>query len=111
MENNTLSMENTRNAGERVMADLRTLMSDADSLLKATANDVGDKAKEARARLSAGLDRARATCASLPAQGLETGRQALQKTDATVRDHPYESIAIALGAGVLLGWLLGRGDR
>jgi uncharacterized protein (TIGR03382 family) len=29
-------------------------------------------------------------------------------TDKTIRRHPYESVAVALGVGVLVGVLLGR---
>jgi ElaB/YqjD/DUF883 family membrane-anchored ribosome-binding protein len=111
MKNRSLPMDKTRIAGERVMSDLKTLVSDADSLLKATANDVSDTAKEARARLLAGLDRARATCESLQDQSIESGRHALRKTEASLRDHPYETLAVALGAGVLIGWILSRTER
>jgi ElaB/YqjD/DUF883 family membrane-anchored ribosome-binding protein len=32
-------------------------------------------------------------------------------TDATIRENPYQSLAIALGVGVLLGVLLGRRSK
>ncbi len=95
-------------ARERVMADLRALASDAEALLKATAGDVSDKAKEAREKLAAGLEKAKSTYADLQAQGIESAKTAAKKADATIRSHPYESIGVAFGVGLLLGALLRR---
>lgn len=110
METHFPTMDNThtRQARERVMADLKMLASDAEDLLRATAGDVSDKAKEARARVSAALDRAKSTFADLQAQGIESAQAAAKKADETIRAHPYESIGIAFGVGVLLGVLLRR---
>jgi len=93
---------------ERVMTDLRTLASDAEALLKATAGDVSDKAKEAREKLTAGLERAKSTYADLQNRGIESAKAAAKKADATIRSHPYESIGVAFGVGLLLGALLRR---
>ena len=98
----------SRLARERVMADLRALAADAEALLRATADDAGEKAKEARERLTAALAKARATCEEWQAQGLESARAAAKKADDTIRAHPYESIAIGFGVGLLLGALLKR---
>ncbi len=98
----------SQRARERVLADLRTLASDAESLLKATAEDASDKAKEARARLNAALEKARATYDDLQAQGVASAKAALRKADDTVRTHPYEAIGIAFGVGLLLGAVLRR---
>ncbi|MBL9200173.1 MAG: DUF883 family protein, partial [Opitutaceae bacterium] len=32
-------------------------------------------------------------------------------TDSAIREHPYQALAIALGAGLLVGVLLGRRSR
>ena len=98
----------SRQARERVMADLRTLASDAEDLLKATAGDVSDKAKEARTRVSAALDRAKTTYADLQEHGVESARAAAKQADEAIRSHPYESVGIAFGLGLLLGAVLRR---
>ena len=90
-------------ARERVYADLRALSRDAEELLKATAGDVSEKAKEARA-----LDRARLTCDDLQAKTTASARAAATKADTVIRDHPYESIGIAFGVGLLIGVLINR---
>lgn len=103
-------MENAQGqlARERVMADLRALAGDAEALLRVTADDASDKAKEVRSRLSAAVEKAKATCADLQERSVETAKDAVKKADDTIRAHPYESIAVAFGVGLLLGALLRR---
>jgi ElaB/YqjD/DUF883 family membrane-anchored ribosome-binding protein len=95
-------------ARDRVLASLRALADDAEALLRATADDASEKAKAARARLSDALDKAKSTCQELQAQGIESAKAAAKKADAQIRAHPYESIAIAFGVGLLLGAILRR---
>lgn len=90
------------------MADLKALAADAEALLRVTADDASDKAKDARARLNAALEKAKSTCADLQERSVETAKEAVKKADDTIRAHPYESIAIAFGVGLLLGALLKR---
>jgi ElaB/YqjD/DUF883 family membrane-anchored ribosome-binding protein len=104
----TMEHPHSRLARERVMADLKTLAADAEELLKATAGDLSDKAKDARVRVSAALDRAKASYEEIQDQGIESARAAAAKADETIRAHPYESLGIAFGVGVLLGALLRR---
>lgn len=110
METHFPTMENSQSrlARERVMADLKTLASDAEDLLKATAGDVSDKAKDARLRVSAALDRAKTTYADLQEHGIESARAAVKQADETIRSHPYESVGIAFGLGILIGAVLRR---
>ncbi|MBN2506131.1 MAG: DUF883 family protein [Verrucomicrobia bacterium] len=96
-------------ARERVLADLRALAHDSESLLKATASDMGDKAQEARSRLAAALDRARATCDELQTQTVATAKAAAVRTDRVIRRYSYASVGVAFGVGLLLGLVLGRG--
>jgi ElaB/YqjD/DUF883 family membrane-anchored ribosome-binding protein len=110
METQPPPMEETRSqvARERMLADLRAIAADAEALLQATADDASKQAKEARARLTAALEKAKATCQELQSQGIESAKAALNRADQTIRAHPYEAIGIALGAGILLGALLRR---
>ncbi len=89
---------------EKIKEDLRTLMHDAEALLKATASDMSDKAREARARLGEALEKAKATCQRME----EKTAAAAKATDKVIREHPYESVGIAFGVGLLLGVLVSR---
>jgi ElaB/YqjD/DUF883 family membrane-anchored ribosome-binding protein len=110
METNFDDIEPTHSAlaRQRVMADLKALVRDSEQLLKATAGDLTEKGKEARARVTAALQRAKETCESLQEQTAERAKAAAAKADTVIRDHPYESIGLAFGVGLLIGVLAGR---
>ncbi len=88
----------------KLKQDVRTVIEDAEALLGATTDQAGERVKELRGRLAAALERARATCGDLEAKAAEQAK----KADHVIRAHPYESIGIALGIGLLVGWMLGR---
>ncbi|MCX6916206.1 MAG: DUF883 family protein [Verrucomicrobia bacterium] len=95
-------------ARERVLRDLKTLAHDAEDLLKATADDLSEKTKAARARLAGALERAKETGAELQNLTIASAKAAAKRADTVIRDHPYESIGVAFGIGVLVGVLAPR---
>lgn len=86
---------------DRVVHDVKLLVRDAEELVEATAQDVSDRAKEARARLRRAVASARESCDGLQQKAVAGARAA----DTVIRDHPYQSIGVALGVGILLGVL------
>lgn len=92
------------NPRDKIVADLKTLVSDAEELLKVTAGDLSDRAKDARARLQVALEKAR-TSAHLWEEKAAAGAKA---TDKLIREHPYQTVGVAFGIGVLLGALINR---
>jgi ElaB/YqjD/DUF883 family membrane-anchored ribosome-binding protein len=89
---------------EKLMADLKTLTRDAEALMQATAGQTGEKVSELRQRLSAALESAKATCHRLEERAIAGAKAA----DRAIREHPYESIGVAFGLGLLIGVLIGR---
>lgn len=95
-------------ARERLLADLRALVADGEALVRATADSAGEKAKEARNRLNAAIEKARSTYEELQSQGFQSVKAAVHRADNVVRTHPYESAGVAFGFGLLIGALLSR---
>jgi ElaB/YqjD/DUF883 family membrane-anchored ribosome-binding protein len=91
-------------SSQRLVKDLKTVARDAENLLEATVGDVSERAKEARSRLSAALESAKESCGRLQEKALEGAKA----TDQVIRGHPYESIGIAFGVGLLVGVLATR---
>ena len=91
-------------ANEKLTSDLKAVVQDAEELMNATAGQAGAKVSAARSRLSAALESAKATCQRLE----EKTVAAAKATDKTIRAHPYESIGIAFGLGLLVGVLVAR---
>jgi ElaB/YqjD/DUF883 family membrane-anchored ribosome-binding protein len=83
---------------------LGTLAEDARALMAATADVTGEKADEARKRLAAALDSAKEMYGRVRDKTLEGAKAA----DRAVRENPYQAIAIALGAGAIIGFLVAR---
>jgi len=94
----------TQEANEKLARDLKLVMRDAEELLKATAGQAGEKLGEIRTRLSSALETARSTYGQMQDKTVEAAKAA----DQVIRDHPYESLGVAFGAGLLLGVLMTR---
>lgn len=84
--------------------DLGTLAEDAHALLTATADVAGEKVGEARKRLASALESAKHIAANVRDKAV-AGAKA---TDVAVHEHPYQAIAIGVGVGALIGYLIAR---
>jgi ElaB/YqjD/DUF883 family membrane-anchored ribosome-binding protein len=65
------------------------------------AQQAADATREAAGRFGAAMQSAKATVQ-------EKTAASARATDRTIRQHPYESIGVAFGIGVLLGVLINR---
>jgi ElaB/YqjD/DUF883 family membrane-anchored ribosome-binding protein len=84
--------------------DLGQLAEDARALMAATADVAGEKVSDARKRLAAALERAKEIGGCVRDKAV-AGAKA---TDQAVREHPYQAIAIGVGVGAVVGFLLAR---
>lgn len=84
------------------MEDLRTVIRDGQEVLRAGADDLNEKGKEARARLEDALRRAKSTCEQFEGRAGDAARE----VESAIREHPLTSVGAAFGVGVLLGVLL-----
>ena len=81
-----------------------TLAEDARALMAATADVAGEKVSEARKRLVAALDSAKEIAGRVRDKAVEGAKAA----DEAVREHPYQAIAIGVGVGAILGYIVAR---
>ena len=93
---------------EQLLNDLKAIARDAEELLRASGGEITAKAKEAQGRLAITLERAKATCQRMQDQTIAAAKAAAKKADMVIRDHPYESIGVAFGVGLLIGVLVTR---
>jgi ElaB/YqjD/DUF883 family membrane-anchored ribosome-binding protein len=93
---------------DQLLADLKTVMSDAEALLRATSAQTGEKIQEVRARAEESLRQAKARLSSIEDEALRRAREVADATDEYVRENPWQSVGIAAGIGLLLGLLLAR---
>ena len=84
--------------------DIGSLAEDARALMAATADVAGEKVGEARNRLAAALERGKEIAGNIRDKAV-AGAKA---TDETIRENPYQAIAIGVGVGALVGFLVAR---
>ena len=84
--------------------DIGSLAEDARALMAATADVAGEKVGEARNRLSAALERAKEIAGNVRDKAVAGAKV----TDQTIRENPYQSIAIGVGVGAIIGYILAR---
>ena len=99
---------NTEVTTEQLVADLKTVMLDAEALLKATSAQTGEKIQEVRARAEQSLQQARARLTEIESEALKRAREVADATDEYVRENPWQSVGIAAGVGLLVGLMLSR---
>lgn len=95
---------NSRINTDALVSDLKTVVRDSEQLLEAVAAAGGEKADEMREKLAATLEKARCNCRKLQ----DKSREGLAAADTVIRDHPYQSIGVALAVGVVVGALIAR---
>ena len=105
METTFPQMTNAPEASrEKLAQDLRVLVRDAEELLKAGTAEAGGKMEELKSRLQASVGRVKDTYHQIEDK-VVAGAKA---TDKVIRTHPYESIGVAFGVGLLIGVLVTR---
>jgi ElaB/YqjD/DUF883 family membrane-anchored ribosome-binding protein len=107
-------MENSMKAlseevtSEQLVADFKVVVADAEALLKATAGQGGEKLAEVRAKAEESLRVVKARMVDAQAALILRTKEAAKATDVYVHDNPWQSIGVAAGLGLLIGWLMGR---
>jgi len=98
----------TVNQKDKLMADLRVVVADAEELLKLTAGDFNESTAGLRERLQQRLTDAKHSLLTLQASATEKAKAAGHVADDYVHEHPWKSVAVGAGVGLVVGLLIGR---
>ena len=82
---------------EKLVKDMKTVIIDAEDLIKATANQTGERIERVRAKAE---DSVRVARERLQGVGEDVNQQ--------VHNHPWATAGMAAGVGLLVGLLIGR---
>lgn len=93
---------------EKLAADLKILISDAEELLKASANQAGEKISVARQKIEQSLVEGKKSLADAEKLVIKKGKEAADVADDYVRENPWSAVGIAAAAGLVLGLLIRR---
>jgi len=100
--------DSTLNPKDKLVADLKVVVADAEELLAATAHQTGEKVAVLRERMQENLRNARHRLADAEDAIKAKTREVAKATDHYVHEHPWTSIGVAAGVGLLLGLLISR---
>lgn len=95
-------------AQEQRIADIKTIIADAEEVLAATVDQAGDKVASLRARVQARLQDAKVRLTHAEELLLAKTKAAAKATDTYVHESPWAAVGIAAGLGFLLGVVIGR---
>jgi ElaB/YqjD/DUF883 family membrane-anchored ribosome-binding protein len=102
-------------ARETLIQYFNKIIADAEQFLRTAGAEGNEQAQLMRARVQESLDLAKQRLLDLEESLLESGRAAKQKTrvaaqvaDNYVHTHPWQTIGLVAGAGILIGLLLNR---
>lgn len=93
---------------EKLVADMKIVVADAEEILRQTANVAGEKAGELRERIQERLRDAKIRIADAEAVLVDRTKAAARATDDFVQENPWKAVGIAAGIGLLLGVIIGR---
>ena len=93
---------------DKLVQDMRVVISDAEDLLRATANQAGEKIAVARERIQDSLHQAKVKLAEAEALVTERAKQAARYTEEYVQENPWRAVGIAAGIGLVLGLIITR---
>ena len=93
---------------EQLVSDIKSVISEAEEMLGATADQTGEKIANLRARIQARLRDAKLRLIDAEALLVTKTKAAARATDEYVHESPWTAVGIAAGVGLLVGLIIGR---
>ncbi len=93
---------------QKLVSDLKVVISDTEELLRATAGSAGDKVGELRERIGLRLRDAKERLIDLEIAVVDKTKAAARATDDFVHEEPWKAVGVAAALGLALGVLIGR---
>lgn len=89
---------------DQAFSDLQALIEESEKLLKSGASLVGEDAESLRGQIAQKLQQARLSVSSVR----DRTRPAVEATEMYIGGHPWQTVAISAGLGLVVGLLLSR---
>ncbi|CAI8768932.1 ElaB protein [Pseudomonas sp. IT-P253] len=89
---------------DQAFSELQALIEESEKLLKSSASLVGEEAETLRGQIAQKLQQAMDSVANVRART----QPAVDATEIYIGGHPWQTVAISAGFGLVVGLLLGR---
>lgn len=93
---------------DKLINEMGTVISDAEELLRMTANEAGDAAASLRARVKDRMNKTKDELVRLQEAAMAKAQEAGDVADAFVHENPWQAIGVAAGLGLVVGMLISR---
>src|SRR5437867_277024 len=93
---------------DKLTSDLKTLVGDAEELLRATTNQAGEKVTAARQKIEQSLIEGKKALADAEKALVKKSKEYADVADDYVRENPWSAVGVAAGVGLILGLLIRR---
>lgn len=101
-------LTNNINDQQQIVTDMKLSIAEAEDMLSATADQVGEKIAGLRARMQERLKVAKVRLSEAEAVLVTKTRAAARATDEYVHESPWTAVGVAAGVGLLVGLIIGR---
>jgi ElaB/YqjD/DUF883 family membrane-anchored ribosome-binding protein len=99
----------TRVSSEKLIDDLKAVVTDAEELLRATAGQAGEKISAIRTRAQDSVRLAKERMSEMQEDLVEQTRELAENADEYVHRNPWQAIGLAAVAGFAIGLMVSRG--
>jgi ElaB/YqjD/DUF883 family membrane-anchored ribosome-binding protein len=99
-------VEHTAESSAALADELRNVVSQAEELLRAVGSDSNEAISALRERVFEAVDTAKNRLSDLEQQAQRATQRVTAATETYIRENPWATLGIAVGAGLLLGTLL-----
>jgi ElaB/YqjD/DUF883 family membrane-anchored ribosome-binding protein len=93
---------------DKLIADFKVVIADAEEILRVTAGQAGEKMGDLREKAQARLADAKFKLAEAEAMIVDKAKAAGRAADDYVHDNPWRAVGVAAGVGLVIGLLIGR---
>lgn len=99
-------LENTAASSAALAEELRNVVAQAEDLLRAVGEDRNEAVSALRDRVHEAVDTAKTRLSDIEEQAAQATKRITGAAETYIRENPWTTVAIAVGAGLLLGALL-----
>jgi ElaB/YqjD/DUF883 family membrane-anchored ribosome-binding protein len=89
---------------DQAFSELQALIEESEKLLKTSASLVGEEAETLRGQIALKLQQARDSVTSVR----DRTKPAVEATESYIGGHPWQTVAVSAGFGLVVGLLLAR---
>jgi ElaB/YqjD/DUF883 family membrane-anchored ribosome-binding protein len=95
-----------RESKEKLVNDFQSVIADTEELMKLVSNESGGKAQALRDKLDRNLKLAKDYLRDVEGSVVDKSKVAARVTDEYVHENAWRTVGLAIGVGILIGFLI-----